>query len=284
MIKVNLHTHSNKSDGVMTPYELVRKLHRDGVEVVSLTDHDTISGLAEATKTAREFNLGFINGIEISTDISELKVDFLDSINNTIHLLGLGFDIEKFNRFTSEREQAKIARIKQLIVQLNEAGYYIVPKNIIKKKSEVAKLLVNRGYATNVQDAFNRIINNFYNRHIDNFKVSDAINIIHSSGGVVIWAHPFEILLGIKKQSISINQIDLMCERLKSYNIDGIETYYRNYSSEQKMQLKKIKDKYNFISSAGTDYHAKSSSEKSYYEIDRKLIKEVIKLKDTTEK
>ena len=283
MIRVNLHTHSTKSDGKLKPSELVERLYSDGVKVISLTDHDTICGLNEAKKTARKLNMGFISGIEISTDISELKVDFLDSINNTIHLLGLGFDIEKFQRFMNEKQEEKIARIKHLIIQLNEDGYNIIPKDIIKKKSDVAKLLVDHGYATDAQDAFNSIINNYYDRHIDNYRFSDVINIMHSCGGVVIWAHPFEILLGIYKQSISINQIDLMCGILKPHDIDGIEVYYGKYTPEQKKQLKKLKDKYNFISSAGTDYHAKSSNEKTYYEIDQNLIEEVLKLKDTME-
>ena len=103
-MKVNLHTHSNHSDGKLTPSQLINRLAENNVEVVALTDHDTISGIMEAKKQANNKGIMFINGIEISTKINGLDLGFLDENRHTLHLLGLGYDYNILHYIFSKKK------------------------------------------------------------------------------------------------------------------------------------------------------------------------------------
>ena len=276
-MRVNLHTHSTESDGILKPPDLIRRLHKNKVKFISLTDHDSIEGLNEAKAESDKLGIKFINGIEFSTDISELNIDFLDTRDTTIHMLGLGFDYDKLYSILHDRKIAKRKRVDKLNIELKNKGYKLDDNNSNNKRTYVAKSLVGNGYATNIQEAFNNIINHYYDRTIDSTKVSDVVKMIHNAKGVVIWAHPYEILKG-EKINLTINQIDKICNKLKEFNVDGIEAYYYNYSESQKEDLIKLQNKYNFISSCGTDDHAKNVEEMPYYEIEESLIKEVLEL------
>lgn len=96
-MRVNLHTHSNASDGKLSPSNLIDKLACNNIEIIALTDHDTINGIEEAKIKADLHGIKFINGIEISTSINGLGLDFLDENKHSIHLLGINFDIQITN-------------------------------------------------------------------------------------------------------------------------------------------------------------------------------------------
>ncbi|MGI6769165.1 MAG: PHP domain-containing protein [Bacilli bacterium] len=275
-MRVNLHTHSNASDGKLSPSDLIDKLACNYIEIIALTDHDTINGIEEAKIKADLHGIKFINGIEISTSINGLGLDFLDENKHSIHLLGINFDIQIFKSIMNEKEIIKKEKIKNLIDQLIKSGYKIDNKDYGSKKTFVAEELVKKGYAKDNQEAFNKIINNFYPRNTDLITVDEVVRIIHKSNGKVIWAHPYEILHKIYKYRITEEQIDMICEKLKNHNIDGIEVYYGNYDIKQIEFLKKIQQKYNFIASAGTDFHNKVKGELTFIDIDIKLIKEAL--------
>lgn len=278
-MRVNLHTHSTESDGKLSPKELVLKLHKNKVEVMALTDHDSIEGLNEAKTQSDKLGIDFINGIEFSTDMRELNIDFIDPSDTTMHLLGLGFNYMKLYNILHNRKLAKRKRVDDLIIALKNDGYKLDDNLCNNKRTHVANSLVQNGCAINVQDAFNNIINNYYDRTIDTTKVSDVVRMIHGANGLVIWAHPYEILKG-EKITLDIKQIETICRKLKDFNVDGIEAYYYNYPKTQRDKLKSLLVKYDFISSCGTDYHAKYDDESPYYDINEKCIEEILNLKE----
>lgn len=275
-MRVNLHTHSNVSDGSLTPKELVKKLYHDGVKVFALTDHDKIDGIKDAKEVSEKLGVKMINGIEISCYLGDINLDFINH-ESGIHLLGLNFELERIKEIYQERKRIKYIRIKDLINTLKRHGYNISDNIETNKKITIANELVDRGYAKNIQEAFNEIINIYYDKYIDNMNVKEAIKIIHDSGGKAIWAHPYDILDFVVKERIDEKKIEELCKEFKSLGLDGLEVYYELYSKNQINFLEQMIEKYGFIASAGTDYHGKVSQPATFIDIDEKQISEVIK-------
>ena len=276
-MKVNLHTHSTASDGTMMPKDLVRRLAYEQVDIFALTDHDTLDGIEEAQLEAKNHNIRLISGIEISTKISGLNITFLDETKHTLHILALNFDVDKLRWLFQQRDKAKEERLHRLVKQLNSEGFNIEVPLPLVKKTQVARKLVEQNYATDIQNAFNMIINKHYDRNLDHMTIDDVITMVHLSNGKVIWAHPYEILNYNSKVTLNEAQIELIIAKLKDKNIDGIEAYYEAYSVNQKDILVKMADKYNLIKSGGTDFHGKPNRSVPYIDIDENLIKEVLR-------
>lgn len=275
-MKVNLHTHSNASDGTLSPKDLIKKLVSEQVDVCALTDHDTLSGIDEAQEESKRHNIKFINGIEISTKISGLDIPFLDESKHTLHILALNFDIEKLKFLFQQRDKDKAERLIRLVKQLNGAGYHIETPIPLNKKTQIATKLVEHKYASDIEHAFNEIINKYYNRNLDHMTLDDVVRMVHQANGKVIWAHPFEILDFTKKVELNEMQIEYIIPKLKNKHIDGIEVYYETYSEERKNFLKSMSEKYHLIKSCGTDFHGKPNRSAPYIDIDEKCIKEVL--------
>jgi predicted metal-dependent phosphoesterase TrpH len=276
-MKVNLHTHSTVSDGTLSPKELILKLVSDEVQIIALTDHDRIDGLHEAYITAQELGIQFINGIELSVHIHDLDIDELEPEHHTLHMLGLNFNLELFNLLMKERLIRKEGRLKDLVKVLRNEGYSINADTYYARKTAIAQALVDAGYANDIQEAFNLIINKHYDRSIDFMNINEACELIHSAGGKLLWAHPFDILYDIKKVRIEKELVDKIASKLKIKKVDGIEVYYQPFNEDQIQFLKSIQEKYQFIASSGTDYHGKESRKVTYVDLDLKLISEVIK-------
>jgi len=192
-MKVNLHTHSTASDGLLSPKDLIKRLALDQVEVCALTDHDSIKGIKEAQQEAFLHNIRFINGVEISTKIDDLEIEFLDENIHTLHILALNFDYEMLSSLFNDREKDKINRLRKLVEELKHDGYYLDITLPIVKKTQIALQLVKHDYAEDIQMAFNTIINRYYDRNQDNMTIDTVVDMVHKTGGKVIWAHPFEI-------------------------------------------------------------------------------------------
>lgn len=271
-MRINLHTHSTHSDGKLNLEELINKLYLDNVEVFALTDHDTISGILEAKELSLKYGIKMINGIEISTRINDLDIPFLNSEIHTFHILGLDFDYNKLKKEYDEIEKNKLNKLKLLNENLISEGFKIPIIKNLKKRAQIADELIINGYAKTIEEAFENIINKRYYRWSDNINIKKVIQIIHNSGGKLIWAHPFEILENITKFHLNEDQIDFIAAKLKKLGVDGIEVYYQKYNEKQLDFLKSIQTKYNFIASVGTDYHGKDSQRVTYMEIDYKLI------------
>lgn len=274
-MKVNLHTHSTFSDGLLTPKDLVITLKEVGVELIALTDHDSISGLIDAKKEADKLGIRFINGIEMSSKVSDLKIDFLDPNEHTLHLLGLGFEYDKIVTLLNEKKELKNKRLIELNNLLIKEGYQISIIQDLEKRTQIANELIRKNYANNLDKAF-EIINIYYERWQDEFTIKEAIRFIHQSGGYIIWAHPFEILEGRTKFVLVENQIEQILKQLVSLGLDGIEVYYEKYNQKQVEYLKKLMNKYNLITSAGTDYHAKPNQPVKFIDVEAKSIKEFL--------
>ncbi len=245
---IDLHMHSKISDGQDEPEELVQIAAAAGISVMSLTDHDTIGGIARARATALSLGIGFIPGIEISA-----------RDNRELHILGYGVDDRDADliRFYNENRSHRIARRDRLIELFNKNGIPITLQKIEEVnegkssgRPHIARTLVAMGYAESVNDAFDRYLKTpeYYCLERPKPWADEGINMIKRAGGVAVLAHPYSLKLPDKPFR------ELLSQLIRS-GLKGIECYYSRHTSEEVEYYRAIADEYGLFCTIGSDYH-----------------------------
>ncbi|GIW12662.1 MAG: PHP-like protein [Tepidiforma sp.] len=242
----DFHLHSTASDGVHSPSWVVERAAANGVRVLALTDHDTTDGLAEAAGMAARLGLRLIPGVEISTEVGKADV----------HLLGYGFDPagRRLQEFFRWQREGRLARVEKIVAILRDHGMPLETSRIFEIAGEatvgrphVARALLEKGYVSSVQEAFDRWLGNGKPADVNREKLDpkDAIEIIHDHGGVVFVAHPIYI---------GDNYVDVV-RHLKDLGANGIETYYKHYPPETVAFHAGLAAELDMAKSGGSDYH-----------------------------
>lgn len=281
---VNLHIHTTYSDGGKTAAEVVEGLKAAGVKYFAITDHDTVEGNAEAAALAGQNGMKYCNGMEVSCCFSggEIGLD----MSYVCHIVGLGFDLRKMQIEVDRLLEFKCERIRQLFRALVADGYALDENAVfeiaaVKRREKIGKELIAKGYAQNMNEAFEKILNSGkYAAYAQNVPpIRDAIKIIHDCGGVAVWAHPFDITRGGKKELTEAQVLEL-AQSMIEYGIDGMEVYYQHYGPSRIRFLNGIADAHMLLKSIGTDYHgappgkrndpayAAKIRERLYFEVD----------------
>lgn len=246
---IDLHVHSHFSDGMSSPSENIELAKKIGLRAIALSDHDTIKGVAEAEAKAKELELEFIRGVEIST---------FDTDTRSIHLLGFMwkdeepfYDVEK--RISESRNERNIAIYRGLKEQfgfdisLEEMKGY--SKSTIINRGNLSRALVEKGYATDFIDADNKVKQIKHAGDAYGIRIEEAIKIIHSAGGIAVMAHPYSLK---KADEDLLKKIKYLKE---DYGLDGIECYHTNHSKDQTDLFLSFADKLDMLVSGGSDYH-----------------------------
>lgn len=254
MGKADLHIHTNASDGDLTPEELIEKVSGKNLDVIAITDHDTISGYLKAKPFAADKEIEIIPGAEISTVWN----------NREIHVLAYGFDEENedFLSLISNQKSARRKRMKAIVKVLKSEGVNIDynevwaeshPGNI--GRPHAASVLINKGYVASVSEAFIRYLGTDKIKQIktEYALLDDVLSIVHNAGGVLSIAHPGPLY--------SRNDM----KELLKYPFDGIECIHPSHSyNVQKMFLDMAKSN-NLLITGGSDYHGTGKSEYDPY-------------------
>lgn len=246
MASGDFHLHSSASDGVRPPAWVVEAAHANGVAAMSLTDHDTTSGLAEAKETAQRLGIRLIPGIELSTDLGTADV----------HLLAYGFRTEsvRLQEFLAWQRGVRIGRVERIVRILREEGadvdidrVFAIAGDATVGRPHVARALVERGHVASVQEAFDRWLGNGLVADVPRAKLApiEAIRLIHDEGGVVFAAHPY--FIG--------DDCAPALEQLAEWGLDGVETYYKHYDEERITEITLMAGKLGLACSGGSDYH-----------------------------
>lgn len=247
--RIDLHVHSTESDGTLTPQELVFAAKEAGLAAFAMTDHDTCSGIAKASRLAGELGIELIPGIELSTDYQ----------GKEIHIVGLYIDPQ--NRLLTEKtveyQECRRTRNARMVQALQQEGLTITMEALQQEnpdcvitRANIARFLFEHGQIRSVKEAFDRYIGDHCKCYVGRFKVDarDAIALIHAAGGVAILAHP--LLYGLGAASLQ----KLILE-LKDSGLDGLEAIYSTYSPNDEKQMKKIAAENNLLISGGSDFH-----------------------------
>jgi predicted metal-dependent phosphoesterase TrpH len=191
--KIDLHLHTNKSDGRLTPTELVRLAHQGGVRRLALTDHDTTDGVDEAMAEGQRLGVEVIPGVELGTD----------SRSGDLHMLGLFLDYhdEEFQATMRRFRDGRIARVHKIVANLAAVGVNITVERVFEIAGEasvgrphVAQALLEAGYVKAMPEAFEKWLAYGGPGDVPRDKLSpeDAIDLIHAVGGLAVVAHPHE--------------------------------------------------------------------------------------------
>ncbi len=249
---IDLHTHSTASDGSFTPSELAREAARAGVAAIALTDHDSVSGVAEITSAGEECGLEVIAGVELSTEYEDEEV----------HVVGLFIDpenealSEQLRRFVDNRNN----RNKQMIEKLAEAGFSITPEAVyeanpdsVVARPHIARYLVSTGQASDVNEVFERYIAAGRPCYVERYKISpiEAVHLIHEAGGLAILAHP--CLYKLPRETLL-----RMIAEMKEAGLDGIEALYSRNEGTDKEDYLQIAGDFDLLVSGGSDFHGSS--------------------------
>ena len=248
---IDMHTHSNASDGCLSPSEVLSYGKSKGLETMSLTDHDTLSGNKSLTDEDKK-DIEFITGIELSAKVTAGRM----------HILGYDLDIES-NTINSRMQELHDNSVYSVITYLNQLkkDYGIVFSdedviNVLRAernigRPDIALLCIKYGYAESVQDAFEKYLVDIYNktREINKgISPEECIRLIKSAGGIPVIAHPHSLLKGPVALKSSLNE-------LKSYGLEGIEVYHPHHNQFQRKEYLALAAKLNLLISGGTDFH-----------------------------
>jgi predicted metal-dependent phosphoesterase TrpH len=247
---IDLHTHTNFSDGTDTPTELVNKALASGITTLAITDHDSISGWDEAISALRP-GLSLVPGAEISCQTT-------DGIS--VHILGLLFDpnhVELINTLSKTREN-RHGRMEKIISRINEAGINISMADVLEQLSDGATLgrphladaLVKKGVVASREEAFTQMLHNNSKYYVSHYSPSPevAIKLIKEAGGVAVIAHPMASHRGRVISSETFGSII-------NSGLDGIEVDHRDHTPDEKRELINLAKEFDLVMTGSSDYH-----------------------------
>lgn len=254
MRRIDLHVHSNASDGSCTPSELVRYAVEKDLAAMALTDHDTVSGVGEAVRAAEGTGLTLIPGVELSVEyqIEENKKD--------IHLLGLFLDYQskELLSYLKRFKEARDRRNERMAESLTDHGMPVTMEELGKEyadailtRAHFARFLVKKGYASDFREAFERFLGDGKPCYIPKERIilpGEAIELIHQARGLAVLAHPLLYHLG--KEELR-NLVGFLKER----GLDGLEAVYSMNNGQDEREMRALARAYGLLATGGSDYH-----------------------------
>ena len=250
-VKVDLHIHSNASDGLFTSRELMRLLASSGLSAAGLTDHDTIAGLPEARDAAQEFDIELVPGVEISVLYS----------NNEIHILGYyPCDLEELKNGLLEVKIDRFKRMNEMVKKLQRLGFKIKPEEVTAEAGDaapgrlhLARLLQKRKYVHTPDEAFKLYLNKGREAYVprNGLSLKQAMDLLNDVRAIPVIAHP----LSLGREII---------EMLIPMGLQGIEAFHPEHSNAQVDYYRKLAVELGLIVTGGSDFHGDSKRYSHY--------------------
>ena len=255
---IDMHTHTNYSDGDLSPQELIKLAIDKGIGTIAITDHDTIEGIKNVNRSEKiilDSGIEIINGIELSAKVNRGRM----------HILGYGIDLNNktLNKKMVDLKDNSINSVLSIMEQIKrdygirfsyEDIKELVNSNHNLGRPDLAKLCVKYGYATTLSDAFDKYLIDAHNKTRQSNKglqYQECLELIANSGGIPVLAHP-------KSLELSEKEFLILLKEMVSYGLKGIEVYHSSHSKEEKNYYLEIANKYDLLISGGSDFHGKT--------------------------
>jgi len=249
---VDLHVHSDKSDGSLSPSQLVALAAAKGLSAFALTDHDTTAGLKEARQAALSYQIEVINGIEFSTEY----------LGRDIHIVGLFIEEESpaFQQHLKAFVDARIWRNQKMCRNLMEAGIDITYEKLAESfpgsvitRGHYSRYLFEHGYVKSLPEAFDRYLGDHTSYFVPRQKVTptQAVELILQAKGIPILAHPLLYHMGKETLCTLVSQ-------LKKAGLVGIEVFYCTHTPHDERNVWQLAKTFDLLPSGGSDFHGKS--------------------------
>lgn len=251
----DLHCHSNRSDGVLAPAELVARAHANGVDVLALTDHDEISGVAEAAQAAEDLGMRFVPGVEVSVTFAGI----------TVHVVGLNFDPrnEALIAGLAATRQGRTSRaiaMGERLASMGMPGAYEGALKFVSNpqmigRTHFARYLVEAGYCPNVQTVFTKYLGDDREGQVavQWATLEQAVGWITQAGGQAVIAHP-------GRYKLSPMQFSALFDTFIELGGVGIEVTTGSHTSEECRRYAEVARRYGFLASRGSDFHSPTES------------------------
>ena len=253
-LRVDLHSHTNCSDGALTPQELIERAVNFQIDVLAITDHDTVAGLDSAKQTIVDKNmpLTLIDGIEISTQWQGFE----------IHIVGLNIDTHNpvLQSLIADQQERREARAIAMGDKLAKCGFddvYSQAKALAGEgsitRAHFGKVLLQRGIVSKMQAAFDKYIGKGKNAYVKpNWcSIEEAVSVIHAAGGVAVMAHPI-------RYDLSTKWLRRLIVDFKAAQGDGLEVVLPQMNNEQRKLMLSFCAEYDLHASMGSDFHQPS--------------------------
>ena len=255
MRKLDLHTHTIFSDGTDSPSEIIEKARAAGLDLLSVTDHDSIRAGIEIppfiTQLPPDQRIAFIRGVEFSCK---------DELGK-YHILGYGYDpdIPGIAEVVAKGHEMRMQKTKARLAFLDEEfGFEFTEEEVEELlardnpgKPHIGNLMVRLGYARTKEEAIEKYINRLHiPKH--NARPEEVISEILSGGGVPVLAHP---VFGSGNDRITGADLDRRVQRLMGYGLKGVEAYYSRFTDSMRGEVLAIAGRYGLYVTAGSDYH-----------------------------
>ncbi len=240
----DLHLHSTCSDGTDSPRDVVGRAAQKGLRAVALTDHDTVKGLADFHEAGREYNVETIDGVEMTAGIN----------GREIHILGYFIDAANAPLLDClmDQENHRLTRVQRMIVKLQAQGITIHDEDMeghaargTLGRPHVAMVLVEKGYASSIDDAFYRFLGRSGSAFVEKPMVParEAIRLIREAQGVAVLAHP------------GIAHVDSSIRNLVDDGLQGLEVWHISHSERHHIHYLKICADLGLAPTGGSDCH-----------------------------
>lgn len=254
-LNADLHCHSTASDGTLSPAEVVRRAHANGVDLLALTDHDELLGIAEAMTEAADLGLRFVPGVEIS-------VSWLDQ---TLHIVGLGVDpanealIAGLAKVRGGRD-GRAMLIAEELARIGIQGAFqgalrYVGNPALVSRAHFARYLVEIGVAKNVHDVFLHYLARGKPGYVEHVwaTLEDAVGWIKGAGGLAVIAHPGRYRLGNAEMHI-------LFEQFRDLGGEAVEVSCGAHDGGQLLAFARMARKYGLLASRASDFHGPEDS------------------------
>ena len=251
---IDLHVHSNISDGTLSPTELVDHAVKMGLSAFALTDHDTIRGIAEAKEcaawhTSQGRAIEVYSGVEISAAYK----------NRDIHILGLLINEhdEILDRILTNFLENRNRRNEKMLEKFAEYGIELTMEDLtadadsaVITRAHFATALMRKGLVSSVQEAFEKYVGDNAPCYIPREFMSpeQAISSIKKAGGVPVLAHPL-------LYNLPHDELYALVDRLKKAGLKGIEVYYSNNRGQDEVNVKALANHFGLVATGGSDFH-----------------------------
>lgn len=250
-MRIDLHTHSTRSDGTDSPAELVANASRAGLDVLALTDHDSMSGWPEASAAAADHGISLVRGVEISCEYE----------GSSVHLLAYEPDpdhrelLEELDRVLDGRNgrlPRTIERLRSLGMEITEQDVRAVSGDAVATgRPHVADALVAHGYVASREDAFDRYLKAGRPAYVHRYaaELLPMIGLIRAAGGVPVVAHPWGRVAGSRRLDTTA------FAGLRDAGLCGIEVDHNDHPPDVRQELRDMAKQLDLVVTGSSDYH-----------------------------
>jgi predicted metal-dependent phosphoesterase TrpH len=250
-VRIDLHTHSNRSDGTDPVPVLMTHAQQAGLDVIALTDHDTADGWVEARQAAEELEIGFVPGLEISCKFNGISVHLLAYLPDPAYP-PLAKDLQVIRDGRSDR-------IPTIVARLNSIGVPLTVEEVLAQatgtpsvgRPHVADALVANGTVTNRTEAFDLYLADGRAGHVPHYALEPghAIDLVREAGGVPVIAHPWG------RSSYKVMTEENLARLVEDHGLAGIEVDHQDHSPESRTALRAIAGNLGIFYTGSSDHH-----------------------------